>query len=133
MWRPLQIFHPAESERPSDFAGWQFWLNKLNEFNGNFINAEMVKAFITSGEYTHRFGTCKPKNQRSLFVGGAYSQVGWGDLAPSTNSSTSHMNKPSLEACITWRPQHPVTLNWKVVQIPEGTTANRLVSKVFGD
>jgi len=40
----------------SDFAGWQFWLNKLNDFNGNFINAEMVKAFITSGEYTHRFG-----------------------------------------------------------------------------
>lgn len=40
----------------SDFAGWQFWLNKLDEFNGNFVNAEMVKAFITSGEYTHRFG-----------------------------------------------------------------------------
>lgn len=40
----------------SDFAGWQFWLTKLNEFNGNFINAEMVKAFITSGEYTQRFG-----------------------------------------------------------------------------
>ena len=40
----------------SDFAGWQFWLNKLDQFNGNFVEAEMVKAFITSGEYTHRFG-----------------------------------------------------------------------------
>lgn len=40
----------------SDFAGWQFWLNELNQFNGNFVEAEMVKAFITSGEYTHRFG-----------------------------------------------------------------------------
>ena len=40
----------------TDFPGFAFWLNKLNEFNGNFINAEMVKAFITSGEYRSRFG-----------------------------------------------------------------------------
>jgi len=38
-----------------DFTGWQFWLDKLNQFNGNFINAEMVKAFITSIEYNQRF------------------------------------------------------------------------------
>ena len=38
-------------------AGYQFWLNKLNAFGGNFINAEMVKAFITSAEYRQRFGT----------------------------------------------------------------------------
>ena len=25
--------------------------NKLNQFNGDFVEAEMVKAFITSGEY----------------------------------------------------------------------------------
>jgi hypothetical protein len=37
-------------------AGYQFWLNKLNLFNGNFIDAEMVKAFITSLEYRQRFG-----------------------------------------------------------------------------
>lgn len=36
--------------------GYQFWLNKLNQFNGNYISAEMVKAFITSGEYQQRFG-----------------------------------------------------------------------------
>jgi hypothetical protein len=39
-----------------DFSGYNFWLNKLNQFNGNYINAEMVKAFIVSGEYRHRFG-----------------------------------------------------------------------------
>jgi hypothetical protein len=39
-----------------DFAGYNFWLGKLNQFNGNFVNAEMVKAFITSGEYQLRFG-----------------------------------------------------------------------------
>jgi hypothetical protein len=36
--------------------GYQFWLNKLNTFGGNFINAEMVKAFILSDEYRNRFG-----------------------------------------------------------------------------
>ena len=40
----------------SDFAGWQFWLSKLNPFNGNFIQAEMVKAFISADEYRKRFG-----------------------------------------------------------------------------
>ena len=39
-----------------DFGGYNFWLGKLNEFGGNFINAEMVKAFITSSEYRKRFG-----------------------------------------------------------------------------
>src|SRR5258705_4559365 len=39
-----------------NFDGYNFWLGKLNEFNGNFVDAEMVKAFIVSGEYRHRFG-----------------------------------------------------------------------------
>jgi hypothetical protein len=39
-----------------DFGGYNFWLGKLNQFNGNFVNAEMVKAFIVSGEYQLRFG-----------------------------------------------------------------------------
>lgn len=42
--------------RDADTAGFNFWLNKLNAFNGNFINSEMVKAFITSSEYRQRFG-----------------------------------------------------------------------------
>ncbi len=40
----------------SDFAGFDFWLGKLEEFDGNYINAEMVKAFLTSLEYQQRFG-----------------------------------------------------------------------------
>lgn len=40
----------------SDYTGYEFWLTKLNDFGGNFINAEMVKAFITSTEYRQRFG-----------------------------------------------------------------------------
>jgi hypothetical protein len=40
-----------------DFAGFDFWLTKLNQFNGNFQDAEMVKAFISSGEYRRRFGS----------------------------------------------------------------------------
>jgi hypothetical protein len=42
--------------RDPDTSGFNFWLRKLNEFNGNFVNAEMVKAFISSGEYRQRFG-----------------------------------------------------------------------------
>ena len=40
----------------TDYTGYEFWLTKLNQFNGNFVNAEMVKAFITSAEYRQRFG-----------------------------------------------------------------------------
>ncbi len=39
----------------SNFEGYNHWLGKLNEFNGNYIRAEMVKAFITSSEYRTRF------------------------------------------------------------------------------
>jgi hypothetical protein len=45
-----------DSGQDRDFSGYNFWLNKLNQFNGNYINAEMVKAFITSIEYRQRFG-----------------------------------------------------------------------------
>ena len=40
-----------------DFAGYNFWLTKLNQFNGNFVQAEMVKAFLDSTEYRQRFGS----------------------------------------------------------------------------
>lgn len=39
-----------------NFAGYDFWVNKLNAFGGNYISSEMVKAFISSGEYRRRFG-----------------------------------------------------------------------------
>jgi hypothetical protein len=40
----------------ASYDGWQFWLNQLNRFGGNFEQAEMVRAFIESSEYTGRFG-----------------------------------------------------------------------------
>src|SRR5215813_8915085 len=43
------------SGQDTDYTGFDFWQTKLNQFNGNYINAEMVKAFITSIEYVNRF------------------------------------------------------------------------------
>jgi hypothetical protein len=40
-----------------NFGGWKFWLDKLNEFGGDYVRAEMVKAYLTSDEYIDRFGT----------------------------------------------------------------------------
>jgi hypothetical protein len=42
--------------RDPDDVGFNFWLTKLNQFNGNFVEAEMVKAFLDSSEYRQRFG-----------------------------------------------------------------------------
>jgi hypothetical protein len=39
-----------------NFNGFDFWLAKLNSFNGDFVKADMVNAFITSAEYRKRFG-----------------------------------------------------------------------------
>lgn len=39
----------------TDFSGYNFWLAKLNSFNGNYRNAEMVKAFLVATEYRGRF------------------------------------------------------------------------------
>jgi hypothetical protein len=39
----------------SDHTGFDFWLTKLNSFGGNFVNADMVKSFLVSGEYRGRF------------------------------------------------------------------------------
>jgi hypothetical protein len=41
--------------RDPDPDGYRFWLEKLNQFDGNFERAEMVKAFIVSDEYRARF------------------------------------------------------------------------------
>ena len=43
------------SGQDTDYTGYDFWLTKLNQFNGNYINAEMVKAFLSSAEYRNRF------------------------------------------------------------------------------
>jgi dipeptidyl aminopeptidase/acylaminoacyl peptidase len=49
--------NPNDAPEPGqNFDGYNFWLGKLNQFNGNFIQAEMVKAFLASDEYRQRFG-----------------------------------------------------------------------------
>lgn len=45
-----------DDPQDTDFRGWKFWLDKLNQFGGNFVQAEMVKAFLDSTEYRRRFG-----------------------------------------------------------------------------
>jgi hypothetical protein len=51
----VQMEYFGYLRRDPDAAGYAFWLGKLNQF-GNYLNAEMVKAFITSPEYRSRFG-----------------------------------------------------------------------------
>ena len=49
--------NPYDPPEPTlDYAGYNFWLNKLNQFNGDYVGAEMVRAFILSTEYRQRFG-----------------------------------------------------------------------------
>ena len=42
--------------RNPDPAGFTFWLSKFTQNNGDYLAAEMVKAFIESTEYRNRFG-----------------------------------------------------------------------------
>jgi len=44
-----------DSAPDSNYSGYQFWLSKLDQFGGDFHQAEMVKAFIESTEYRQRF------------------------------------------------------------------------------
>lgn len=48
--------HRNPDEGPdTDMSGFNFWLKKLDDFGGDFQRAEMVRAFIESSEYRHRF------------------------------------------------------------------------------
>jgi hypothetical protein len=40
----------------ADFKGYNFWLGKLEQFGGDYVAAEMVRAFLDSAEYRRRFG-----------------------------------------------------------------------------
>jgi hypothetical protein len=40
----------------ADLGGLNFWLGKLNQFNGDYLASEMVRSFLVSGEYRNRFG-----------------------------------------------------------------------------
>ena len=42
--------------RDTNWDGYNHWLTKLNLFRGNYVEAEMVKAFLESTEYRQRFG-----------------------------------------------------------------------------
>jgi hypothetical protein len=46
--------NPTDAPDNND-NGYQFWLQKLNDFGGDYVGAEMVKAFISSTEYRQRF------------------------------------------------------------------------------
>jgi hypothetical protein len=48
--------NPTDAPDNND-NGYQFWLTKLNTLNGDFVQAERVKAFITSFENRGRFGS----------------------------------------------------------------------------
>jgi YVTN family beta-propeller protein len=49
--------NPDDAPQPGlNFDGYAFWLKKLDDNGGDFIAAEMVKAFIASDEYRQRFG-----------------------------------------------------------------------------
>jgi hypothetical protein len=62
--------------RDPDDDGYQFWLSKLNSFGGDFVRAEMVKAFLSSDEYRRRF--YQPQKEGAL---GAPFMLGYGETA----------------------------------------------------
>lgn len=39
----------------TDYSGYDYWLQKLNNHGGDFHAAQMVRSFIVSGEYLNRF------------------------------------------------------------------------------
>jgi hypothetical protein len=43
------------SGQDTDYTGYDFWLQKLNNHGGDFHAAQMVRSFIVSGEYLGRF------------------------------------------------------------------------------
>ncbi len=48
--------NPDDAPDDSRLIGYNFWLKKLDDNNGNYSQAQMVQAFITSIEYRLRFG-----------------------------------------------------------------------------
>lgn len=51
----VQMQYFGYLRRDPDAEVYAFWLAKLNRF-GNFIDAEMVRAFTLAAEYRARFG-----------------------------------------------------------------------------
>ena len=44
--RQETLFSQTPPEAMRDFSGYNFWLGKLNQFNGNFVNAEMFISLL---------------------------------------------------------------------------------------
>jgi hypothetical protein len=45
----------ANSGPNTDYSGLEYWLGKLEDHGGNYVQAEMVKAFLDATEYRQRF------------------------------------------------------------------------------
>lgn len=76
----------------NNLTGFNFWLDKLNQFHGDYIRADMVKSFLVSGEYQGRFVTPPPVTKIISSAGGTVSQPGFAALtfpANSFNANTS--------------------------------------------
>lgn len=52
----VQMEYFGYLQRDPDDNGFSFWFNKMNVF-GNWVDAQMVLAFVTSPEYRARFGS----------------------------------------------------------------------------
>ena len=64
--------HPSDPP-DNDLGGFNFWLDKLNHFGGDYRAAEMVKAFISAIEYRNRFGQPVTAKMTSNITAGAAS------------------------------------------------------------
>jgi uncharacterized repeat protein (TIGR01451 family) len=104
----------------NDFSGFNFWLNKLNEHNGNYIAAEMVKSFLVSGEYRGRFGQPAAPSSAAVLTVGSNISAKVGNLAGKFSTvSTEGLMK--VEGLYPWSVDQPPTgytffknLAWKV-------------------
>jgi uncharacterized repeat protein (TIGR01451 family) len=80
-----------------DLTGYNFWLDKLNAFGGDFRAAEMVKAFITATEYRARFGQPTTASASSKITAGtASAKAGVVSLTFSSAGSDSALNVKSV-------------------------------------
>jgi RHS repeat-associated protein len=110
----------------TSFDGYNFWLGKLNQFDGNFVNAEMVKAFILSGEYRARFVQAAPSNQPPSVNAGADQSI--------TLPNTANLNGTVMDDGLP--SGNPLTISWSKLSGPGsvtfGSAGNALTSAIFG-
>lgn len=86
----------------NNFDGYNFWLRKLDQFGGNFIQAEMVKAFISSLEYRSRFGLLDRVNQQPVAEAGAAQTILLPDAANLEGRVSDDVPAEGEALSITW-------------------------------